>query len=158
MIATKGQSLRPRRLCRSAVALSVVCLGLAACGGTLQVRGNTPDAEDIAVIEPGVHSRQDIIDLLGSPSTVSTFQDSKWYYIGQKTQEFAFMKPEVVDRSVFVVTFNDSGYVEQTAQYSLADAQEVEPVDRITPTEGRDLTLLQQLFGNIGRFGGGTGN
>jgi hypothetical protein len=34
----------------------------------------------------------------------------------------------------------------------MADAQEISPVARVTPTEGRDLTLLQQLFGNIGRF------
>lgn len=158
MTATKGQPLRSCRRCVAALALSLATVGLAACGGTVQVRGNIPEAEDVAVIEPGVHSRQDIVDLLGSPSTISTFQDSKWYYIGQKTQEFAFMKPEVIDRSVLVVTFNESGYVEQTASYTLADAQEIEPVERITPTEGRDLTLLQQLFGNLGRFGGGTGN
>ncbi|GAB4231011.1 MAG: outer membrane protein assembly factor BamE [Kiloniellaceae bacterium] len=127
-------------------------MALSACGNTVQIRGNNPDPEDVAGIQPGVHSRQDIIDLLGSPSTVSTFQDRKWYYIGQKTQEVAFMKPEVLDRKVLVITFDDAGLVEGTQNYSMADAQEVDPVERETPTEGRDLTLLQQLFGNIGRF------
>ena len=40
----------------------------------------------------------------------------------------------------------------QTRAYTLADSRDIDPVGRITPTEGRDLTLLQQLFGNIGRF------
>lgn len=123
-----------------------------ACGTGVQVRGNTPEPEDVAVIEPGVHSRQDIVDLLGSPSTVSTFQDRKWYYIGQKTQQFAFSRPEVLDRSVLVVTFDDAGYVDQTISYTLADGRQIDPVERITPTEGKELTLLQQFFGNIGRF------
>lgn len=134
--------------------LAGAAIGLSACGNTVQIRGNNPDPEEVAEIQPGVHSRQDIIDLLGSPSTVSTFQDRKWYYIGQKTQEVAFMKPEVLDRNVLVITFDESGLVEGTKSYTLADAQEVDPVDRETPTEGRDLTLLQQLFGNIGKFSG----
>ena len=132
--------------------LACATIGLSACGNGVQLRGNTPDPEDIAEIQPGVHSRQDIVDLLGSPSTVSTFEDRRWYYIGQKTQEVAFMKPEVLDRQVLVITFDDTGVVEGTQRYGMADAQEISPVARVTPTEGRDLTLLQQLFGNIGRF------
>lgn len=138
------------------VGLLVACaaVALSACGNTVQVRGNNPDPEDVAAIKPGVQSRQDIIDLLGSPSTVSTFEDRKWYYIGQKTQEVAFMKPEVLDRNVLVITFDNTGLVEGMEHYGLDDAQEISPVERETPTEGRDLTLIQQLFGNIGRFAG----
>ena len=144
-----GNRLRGLGVC---LMLACATIGLSACGNTVQLRGNTPDPDDVAEIKPGVQSRQDIVDLLGSPSAVSTFQDRKWYYIGQKTQQVAFMKPEVLDRSVLVITFDDAGLVEGTQSYSLADAQEVDPVERETPTEGRDLTLLQQLFGNIGKF------
>lgn len=144
-----GNRLRGIVLCLLAAGAAA---GLSACGNNVQLRGNTPDPEDIAVIKPGVQSRQDVVDLLGSPSTVSTFEDRKWYYIGQKTEEIAFMKPSVIDRQVLVVTFDETGLVEGTQIYGLDAAQEVDPVDRETPTEGRDLTLMQQLFGNIGRF------
>jgi outer membrane protein assembly factor BamE (lipoprotein component of BamABCDE complex) len=136
------------------IGLLLACgaLALSACGNDVNLRGNTPDPEDIAEIRPGVHSRQDVIDILGSPSTVSTFEERRWYYIGQKTQVVAFMKPEVLDRNVLIVTFDDSGLVAGTQSYGIADAKDISPVDRVTPTEGRDLTFLQQLFGNIGRF------
>jgi len=147
----RGLGMRLPKL-RACALLACAALALSACGNTVQIRGNNPEPEDIAQIEPGVHSRQDVMDLLGSPSTVSTFEDSKWYYIGQKTQKFAFLRPEVLDRKVLVVTFDEAGLVEGTRDYTLADAQEVDPVDRETPTEGRDLTLLQQLFGNVGKF------
>ena len=153
MIATKqrrfGHRLRGAGLC---VALACAGVALTACGSGIQLRGNNLEPEDVAEIKPRIHSRQDIIDLLGSPSAISTFEDRRWYYIGQKTQEIAFMKPEVIDRNVLVITFDEAGLVVDTSKYTMADAVDVDPVDRITPTEGKDLTLLQQLFGNIGRF------
>lgn len=127
-------------------------LGLGACEQSIAVRGNLPTPDEVSNINPGVDSRIDVTNLLGSPSAISTFEDSKWYYIGQKTTAFAFFKPEVLERKVVVVSFDDKGIVSETKTYTLADGQDVDPVDRITPTEGREITLLQQLLGNLGRF------
>lgn len=129
-------------------------LGLGACEQTVNVRGNMPLDEDLARLSPGVHTRNDVARLLGSPSTVSAFQDSKWYYIGQKTTEFAFFAPEVLERKVVVVSFDESGTLAETEMFDLADGKDIDPVDRETPTEGRELTFFQQIFGNIGRFSG----
>ncbi len=129
-----------------------MALGLGACTQDIRVRGNFPDTEIVSKINPGVDSRIDIQSLLGSPSTVSTFQDSKWYYIGQKSTQFAFFEPEVLERTVLVVSFDAAGFVKTTRTYALADGQPIDPVDRITPTEGRELTILQQLIGNLGKF------
>lgn len=133
---------------------AVLVLGLGACEQTIQVRGNMPLEEDLARISPGVHSRSDVARLLGSPSTVSTFEDNKWYYIGQKTTEFAFFTPEVLERKVVVVSFNEAGTVAETTTIGLDSGQDIDPVDRVTPTEGRKLNVFQEIFGNIGRFGG----
>ncbi len=111
-----------------------------------------PDVEVVSKINPGVDSRIDIQSLLGSPSSVSTFQDSKWYYIGQKSTQFAFFEPEVLERTVLMVSFDAAGFVETTRTYALADGQPIDPVDRVTPTEGRELSFLQQLIGNLGKF------
>ncbi|MCH8037619.1 MAG: outer membrane protein assembly factor BamE [Proteobacteria bacterium] len=131
-----------------------MALGLGACAQDIRVRGNIPDAEVVSKINPGVHSRIDIQSLLGSPSTVSTFQDSKWYYIGQKTTQFAFFEPEVIERKVLVISFDDAGYVADTRTYGLEDGKVIDPVERITPTEGREFSIIQQLLGNLGRFTG----
>ena len=129
-----------------------LAVALAACGGEVAVRGNMPDPEVIAEIQPGGDRREDVVDKLGSPSTVSTFLDRKWYYIGQKVEQFAFMAPSVVERSVLVVSFDETGTVDDTLMYTLEDGQIIDPISRKTPTEGRELTVLQQLFGNLGRF------
>ena len=139
---------------RHGLLAGVLALVLGACEQSVQVRGNIPDAETVSKINPGVHSRIDIASLLGSPSTVSTFQDSKWYYIGQKTTQFAFFEPEVLERKVLVISFDDSGYVAETKTYGLEDGKVVDLVERETPTEGRELSIVQQLIGNLGRFTG----
>lgn len=148
---------RLRRLNTGAFLAAGLVLALGACEQTVQVRGNMPLDEDLARINPGKHSRNDVARLLGSPSAVSTFQDSKWYYIGQKTSDFAFFAPEVLERKVVVVSFDDSGNVAQTETLTLADSQDIDPIDRKTPTEGKELNFFQQIFGNLGRFSGAAG-
>jgi outer membrane protein assembly factor BamE (lipoprotein component of BamABCDE complex) len=127
---------------------------LAACSNPISVRGQIPDTERVEAIKAGVHGRQDVFELLGTPSTISTFEDRKWYYIGQKSIEVAFKKPEILERSVLVVSFDGSGRVDDKVLYTLDDGREIDPVDRITPTEGRELTIMQQLLGNLGRLPG----
>lgn len=141
----------------SAVLGTVLALGLAACDTPVQVRGHVTDMESIESIKAGEYSQEDVLALLGTPSTVSTFDDKTWYYIGHRATQFAFQHPEVFERNVVVVSFDDTGFVREKQVYSLADGREIEPIARETPTEGRDFTILQQFLGNLGRLpGGGT--
>ncbi len=151
MISPKDRDSKARAWHATLIAAGAAIF-LAGCYNSLQVRGNIPDEEVVSEIQPGVHGREDIVEMLGSPSTISTFQDTTWYYVGQKTEQFAFLDPEVVERTVLVISFDETGLVGETKTYTLADGREIDPVGRETPTEGRDLTILQQLFGNIGRF------
>jgi outer membrane protein assembly factor BamE (lipoprotein component of BamABCDE complex) len=147
-----------RRGFKLGLALAAASLLVAGCTEAVQVRGNMPDPDVVGEIEPGRHNRDDVAQMIGSPSTLSTkssvttFQDTKWYYIGQKTSQYAFYKPEVLERSVLVVTFDERGLVDETLLYTLEDGQVIKPVSRITETEGEDFTVLQQLLGNLGRF------
>ena len=150
-----GNDRRLARVLKAAAAASLaagVAFGTAACDRKVAVRGNMPDPEVVLEVQPGYSNRNEVLQVLGSPSTVSTFQDDTWFYIGYRTEQFAFLEPEVVDRSVLVVAFNDAGVVDDTRLYTVEDGQIIDPVSRETPTEGRELTILQQLFGNIGKF------
>lgn len=126
--------------------------GLVACAPQVDTRGNLPDPETVLEVQPGVHDRDQVATILGSPSTVATFEDDTWYYISRRTEKIAFFEPEVVDQQVLVVKFGQDGLVADMAVYGMEDGQVIEPVERTTPTSGREMTILQQLFGNIGRF------
>ncbi len=147
-------SLRPVRWgrMRHLILAALLPVALGACAQSVNVRGNLPEPENLSKISPGVHSREDVASLLGSPSTISTFQDDKWYYIGQKTTQFAFFAPEVLERKIIEISFDSACMVAASKIYTLEDGQEIDPVDRMTPTEGKKLTILQQLLGNVGKF------
>ena len=136
----------------AALLLGAAAAALAAGAPRIDTRGNLPDPETVLEVQPGIHDRNQVVNILGTPSTVATFEDDTWYYISRRTEQVAFFEPEVVDQQVLVVKFDNAGLVSDMKVYGLEDSQIIDPVKRTTPTSGRELTILQQLFGNIGRF------
>ncbi len=136
------------------VALLGAFTALAACEARIDTRGFMPNADLIAQIEPGIQDKVDVADILGTPSVVATFDESTWFYVTQQSQNFAFFMPEIIDQQVLVVQFDDFNRVAELNHYTLEDGRIIDPVSRQTPTAGNELTILQQLFGNIGRFSG----
>lgn len=141
----------------SAVAIAAA-ISLSACESQVSIRGNMPDIEEIEAINPGVDTKEDVVARLGTPSSVSTFLDNTWYYIGQRVEQFAFYAPEVTDRGVLVVEFTQRGVVGETRYLTIYDGRIIDPVSRETPTEGKELTVMQQLLGNFGRLPTDPGN
>lgn len=134
-----------------------VTIFLAGCSPTLDSHGNIPDPEIVKSVRVGMTTREQVSEMLGTPSAIATFDKESWYYVGTKTSQFAFLEPELLERKVLVIRFDDKGTVQQVEQLSKDDGREVQLVERKTPTRGKELTILEQLIGNIGRFGGGEG-
>lgn len=141
---------------RSAVAtvavLGVLAVGLSACQPRIDTRGNLPDPELVAKLQPGVQDHDQVARLLGTPSAVGTFNDRTWYYISKRTESVAFFQPELIDQQVLAVEFDSAGVLKEVKLYGKDDRREVELVERETPTHGRELSVLQQFLGNLGRF------
>jgi len=133
------------------MAAGLTALTLSACALTVATRGNLVDDTRLAQIQPGVTTRDDVAYLLGTPTTTSTFEKNIWYYIGQRTEKSAFFDPEIVERRVVEITFDDQGVVREIEEIGLEDGQEIELVDRQTPTLGKQITFLEQMLGNFGR-------
>lgn len=139
---------------RVGIAVGIMALALGGCElGFTDTRGYVPDEEALSKLEPGRQSRDDVQQLLGTPASQGVFDaDQSWYYIMRKTHQFAFMKPEVLDQRVVVVNFDAEGTLRDVRRYSLQDGMIVDPVTRETPSPGKELTFLEQLFGNLGKF------
>ena len=136
---------------RAALAASLV---LGACSPVIKVHGFVPGEEQISRLKPGVHRQKDVADLLGSPSNVGTFREGTWYYVTRRTERVAFFEKKTIDQRVVVVKFDEAGLLKDITRYALADGREIEPVDRVTQTRGRELGFIEQIIGNIGRFPG----
>ena len=116
-------------------------------------RGNRVDPERLGQITPGVQTRNDVEALLGSPTARGTFDEDNWYYISARTRTQPGRYLEVEDRRVVAISFNRDGVVSGVRELTQADGRDVTAVARETPVPGNERTLLQALFGNIGRPG-----
>jgi len=135
-----------------AIALPIT---LGACAPMVDVRGNAPDAELLAALKEGVTTRDQAREQLGSPSAIGTFDDNVWYYISKRTEQTSFFAPKVLEQRVVMLRFNDTGRLAEFKQLDLSDSNEITSVARETPTAGHNLTLIEQLVGNLGRFNQG---
>jgi outer membrane protein assembly factor BamE (lipoprotein component of BamABCDE complex) len=144
------------------IALAAVAIA-GGCSPREDVRGSVIDQDRLEQVKIGGTTQEQLYRLLGSPSAKSTFNEraDTWYYISTRTETVAFFAPTTTDRKVVAIDFDGSGKVSDIRKFGMEDGRDIEPVDRVTATKGRELTFLQQLFGNIGRFndrapGGGT--
>ena len=147
-IHTKRETLPRLRTCT----LVAILLSLAACEGIVSYRGYYPAPEDVLRLQVGEQTKEEVQEILGSPSTVSDFRQNHWYYIGQTTKRIAFYETEVLERTILEVAFNSEDRLSSLRILSLDESQDVPLEERITEIGGTDPSILRELFGNIGRF------
>ncbi len=132
--------------------LSLLCIFLfGACAPTVSQRGNMVEDFQIEQVKAGIHTKTDVLRILGSPTVEAPFKENKWYYIGQTAEKRGVLDPEITEERIVAVTFD-----KQNTVLSVDDVETERtdlPVSRdATPTHGNDITVLQQLIGNLGRF------
>jgi outer membrane protein assembly factor BamE (lipoprotein component of BamABCDE complex) len=161
MLSIDGRDMarHPRSVNASVASLAILLL-LGGCGWVTDTlgpppveRGNRVDPARLTQITPGVQTRADVETLLGSPTSRGTFDDDNWYYISARTRVQPGRFLEVEDRRVVAISFNRQGVVSEIRELGAADGRNVNVVTRETPVPGNERTLLQALFGNLGRPG-----
>ena len=129
----------------------IILVFVSACTASETTRGNFIYGEDVAMIEPLRSTQSDVLNIFGTPTTKAVFDENTWYYVGLKTEKESFFDEKVVDRQVYKIVFDDAGIVQSIAQEE-TDAMDIPIASRVTPTSGNEVTFLQQVLGNIGKF------
>jgi outer membrane protein assembly factor BamE (lipoprotein component of BamABCDE complex) len=109
-------------------------------------RGYLPDPAGEAAVKIGMDTKTSIQQRLGDPSTQATFGGDAWYYITSVEKQIAFFDPKTETRSILAVHFDKDGKVSDIKHYSLKDGNVIAFETKQTPSRGRELTFLQQLF------------
>jgi outer membrane protein assembly factor BamE (lipoprotein component of BamABCDE complex) len=116
------------------------------------VRGYLIDERTVSQVKAGMGPEQ-VLQALGTPSTVSTVGNKSWYYISQITRRrFQFMPESVVDQRVTAVYFNNGMKVERVALYGVEDGKIFDFISRTTPTGGGDQNFLGQIFKGVTKW------
>jgi outer membrane protein assembly factor BamE (lipoprotein component of BamABCDE complex) len=141
---------------RIAVRLALAALIGASAGacnmGEEFQRGYLLDERAVHQVKPGMSADQ-VLQTLGSPSTVSTVGNKNWYYISQiSRRRVAFMNESIVDQRVTAIYFDRNFKVERVALYGIEDGKVFDFISRTTPAGGSDQNFISQLFRGLGTF------
>ncbi|TPE61235.1 outer membrane protein assembly factor BamE [Sandaracinobacter neustonicus] len=141
------------------ILLPALALMTAGCA-TRQIQNNQgyiADEELANSVQPGVDNKESVQRALGRPTLESRWDPNVWYYVSRNTKQLAFARPVPRDQRVIIVRFAADGSVSNVERRGLEHVANISPNSDKTPTLGREATLLEDLFGNIGTVGAAPG-
>jgi len=131
---------------RAAAVVAVVCAALGGCAGEQFQKGYILPPGALEQIPIGA-SQDQVLIVMGTPSTVATLSGEVFYYISQRSErKVAFMNQHVVDQRVIAIYFDKNRQVQRLANYGLQDGRIFDFISRTTPTSGQELSYLTPLF------------
>jgi len=148
---TRGLTARWRGL-RTTAAVVLVCAVLGGCGEQFQ-KGYILPPGALEQIPIGA-SQDQVLIVMGTPSTVATLNGEVFYYISQRSERpIAFMSDRIVDQRVIAVYFDKNRQVRRLANYGMKDGMIFDFISRTTPTSGQEINYVAPLFKalNIGQ-------
>jgi outer membrane protein assembly factor BamE (lipoprotein component of BamABCDE complex) len=138
-----------RKSALAALALGLLPLG--ACTATVYHQGFQVVDQRPADVKVGEDTRSTVLQKLGSPTVMSTFDKDIWFYISQLRSQTSFYTPKTIARSVTAISFDhDTQQVKAVDNFTLKDGRVIAFNAHETPTRGREMTVLEQLIGSIG--------
>jgi outer membrane protein assembly factor BamE (lipoprotein component of BamABCDE complex) len=139
------QSWTQRRTAPYVVVLALGLMSAGCVGETFQRGYMLPDGA-LQQIPLGA-SQEQVLIILGTPSTVATVSGEAFYYISQRAvRPVSFMQTKVVDQRVIAVYFDRTRKVQRLAEYGIKDGKVFDFVSRTTPTGGADMSVINGFF------------
>ena len=141
----RGPTARWRGL-RAAAAVALVCAALGGCSGEQFQKGYVLPPGALEQIPIGA-SQDQVLIVMGTPSTVATLNGEVFYYISQRTSRpIMFMNDKIIDQRVIAIYFDKNRQVRRLANYGLQDGRIFDFISRTTPTSGQEINYVAPLF------------
>ena len=143
--ARRGPVARRRGL-RAAAVIALLCAALGGCTGEQFQKGYILPQGALEQIPIGA-SQDQVLIVMGTPSTVATLDGEVFYYISQRAERrLAFMNQRITDQRVIAIYFDKNRQVKRLANYGLQDGKIFDFISRTTPTSGQEISYLTPLF------------
>ncbi len=136
-----------------------LALAMATTAGCARVRGHQGFIMDKTLtdsVTAGIDNKESVERTLGRPTFTGQFGNDEWYYLSRETRQLAFANPRATDQTLLRVRFDAAGNVASVDRTGIEKVAQLSPVSDKTPTLGRNRTLLEDIFGNIGAVNGAT--
>lgn len=132
-----------------------VALTLSACVAEYRNHGYVPKEDQLAEITVGVDTRDTVAESVGAPSSSGVLDSSGYYYVSTRVKHSGLRAPQVVDRQLVAISFDQAGVVANVERFGLERGRFVPLERRITDTGASNRGFLRQLLGNLTNFNPG---
>jgi len=116
-------------------------------------QGYLVDETLVSAVQAGVDNRESVTQTLGRPTFTGQFDQRDWYYVSRDTRQLAFASPKPEATTVLHIRFDEAGNVASVQRSGLEKVASIDPINKKTPTLGRERSFFEELFGNIGTVG-----
>lgn len=135
------------------IAVAAACFAiLSACSATYSNHGYVPTEFELENVLVGVDTRETVEEIVGRPNSTGVLADGAWYYIASRIKYYAYRKPEVIEREILAISFDDGGTVQNIERFGLEDGRVVAFSRRVTTSSVQGTTFWRQLIASIGNF------
>ena len=97
-------------------------------------------------------NKNDILKIIGPPSSISNFDKSRWFYIETKKTNQSLFKlgiQKIEKNNILIVKFDNKGILNQKKILDLNDMNDVKYVKKITSKEYEKNNTLYKIFSSI---------
>ena len=99
----------------------------------------------------GISTKNQVKKNLGEPLMIDNHNEETWIYFSQKIEKIAFFAPRLNERTVLLLKFKNNKLINKES-FTQKDSKIIDISTKKVISGGRKLTVLQQIFGNIGNF------
>ena len=100
-------------------------------------------------LQVGKTTKNEIVGLLGSPSTTSNFDDEQsWIYISSEFKKFVFLDGSNTDQKILILSFNQNT-LKNKELLSKNDINNIEYEETLTDSRGKKVNWIKDFFSNL---------
>ena len=134
--------------------LIIIFLLTISCSNNKVVKNHGLNALELKAnkIEISKTNKNDILGILGKPSTVSLFDENLWVYIQTEKVNQSILKlgkSKINLNNVLEIHFNNHGIVNNKKLYKVEDMNDLKAVKNITEIEYNKSSSIGKLFKSI---------
>jgi outer membrane protein assembly factor BamE (lipoprotein component of BamABCDE complex) len=133
--------------------LSVIInlLTLTSCN-QIEKRGYSFELSDYQLLKEKINNKNDALNFMGYPSFISESDRKElWVYYSEDVKKLLFFKPEILDRKIITIAFDNKNVVEKIKSYDLKDQKPISFDKKYTHVDSTKKSWWSQIFGNIGQ-------
>ena len=131
--------------------MKILCFFVIGCSKLVEQNGVPINNEMFQKLIIGSSTKNQVKKNLGKPLIIDDQNEETWIYFSQKIEKIAFFAPKLTDRTVMLLKFKNNRLINKES-FTQQDSKIIDISTKKVISGGRKLTILQQIFGNIGNF------